>query len=845
MPLPLALRLARRETRGPIPGMWTFLACLALGVSAMAAVGSLSEALKAGISAEAATILGGDLEVSQIHQPLAPDVLDRLGRLGRISLCLEMRAMVATQAGTGPAKRALASLKAVDSAYPLTGRVLLRPAMDLSQALGAKNGLYGAVAHADLLARLGAKVGDVIEVGDGRFEIRAVLRQEPDRAIQLLAFGPRLLVSGDGLAQTGLILPGSMIRYVYRLKLADPGQADQTVEALKQAYPEAPWRVLAASQATPSLKDSFQRLGGLLALVGLCALLLGGLGVNQAVAGYLEAKTGSIATFKVLGASSRLVFWIFLPQILGLSLAGVVLGLGAGVLTGWLVAPALGQVLPVTPVPGLYPEPLILAGLFGLLTALAFAIPPLSSRTRVAPLSLFRGYASPVPPRPGRTALAVSTGLGLGLGGLVLASVPDLRLGWGFLGSVGVCLVVFWLVARLLVRLARALPAPPGPRLGLALAALHRPGNPTGQVVACLGLGLTVLACLALSDANFQYALRTELPAQAPAFFFLDIQPRQLEDFKRTVLAVPGVTRLETSPSIRGRIVKVKGLPVDQVQVAENAAWAVRGDRSFTYASAMPPHTALTRGKWWPTDYNGPALTSMDQEVAEGLGLDVGDSLTVNILGREIELKVASLRRVNWLSLALNHVFILSPGVLHDTPMTYLATAYVDNPEGQPAEDLYGAVTSRFANVSVQRVDEALGDVAKVAEQISLAIRICALVTLVAGLLVLAQSLRASLARRVYETVIYKVCGATRTDILAIMLGEHGLAGLAAGLAAVGLGAGLSWFFIEHYLKISWNFFAIPALAMMILAAGLTMVMALGGLWRILSRKAAPYLRND
>jgi putative ABC transport system permease protein len=283
----------------------------------------------------------------------------------------------------------------------------------------------------------------------------------------------------------------------------------------------------------------------------------------------------------------------------------------------------------------------------------------------------------------------------------------------------------------------------------------------------------------------------------------------------------------------------------ENLDVPENVAWAVRGDRSLSYSPQMPTGTVLTAGTWWPPDYSGPPLVSLDAEVAKGLGLGVGDILSVSILGREVELTVASLRRINWLSLSLNYALILSPGVLENDPMSYLATAYVDSAKPEAVSQVYDRVSSRFGNISIQRVDEALADVGKLAGQIALAVRSSAVVTLLAGLLVLAQSLRAAMARRVYETVIYKVCGATRLDVMAIMLWEHGLAGLAAGVAALVLGAGLSWFFVTRYMQVEWSFFAGPVLVTLGTAIVLTLVMSLTGVWRILSGKAWPYLRNE
>jgi len=843
----LCLRLARREMRGGMKGVWTFLACLALGVAAMAAVGSLSAAFRSAVESQAALITGGDVAVSQSHTPLAEGELAVLKGLGRVSGVMEMRAMAGRV--SGESRRTLASLKAVDAAYPLRGEVLLSGGEPLAKALASRDGVYGVVVHPDLLARLGLQVGDMLAVGDADFQVRATILQEPDRAFRLLAFGPRAIISAEAMEATGLLLPGSLVRYEYRLLLPGGPEGGPDAEAaaarLKAELHDPGVRVRTASEVSPTVGDGFRRLAGLMSLVGLSALLLGGLGVSEAVGGYLDTKTTTIATFKAIGASGRTVFWIFFPLIMLLAVAGILAGLAVGAAASLLAGPLLADVLPIVPKAGVYPGALGLAALFGLLTAVVFSVPPLSSRTRVGSMSLFRGYADPHRPRPGRVAVAVSVSLGLVLALLVLASAPNRLFGWGFLGSVAACAAAFRMLAWLMSLAARAVPLPRDPRAALAIRGFSRPGNPSGSVVACLGLGLTVLAAVSLSDANFQHAMRTELPEQAPSFFFLDVQPYQVDEFKALLASIPGVERVETAPSLRGRIVSVKGVPVERLDVQENVAWAVRGDRSLTWAREMPHGAKLEAGTWWPPDYSGPPLVSMDAEVAQGLGLKVGDRLSVSVYGREVEVTVASLRRIRWLSLALNHVFVLSPGVIEDQPMTYLATAYVSPAEPEAAEEVYRRVGARFGNVSVQRVDEALADVGQLAEQIAVAVRACAVVTLLAGLLVLAQSLRASMNRRVYEAVIYKVCGATRADIMAVMLGEYGLSGLAAGLAALVLGSGLSWFFVTQTMQTAWGFFAAPVALTLGLGITLTLALALRSLWRMLSSKAWPHLRNE
>lgn len=845
--LALVARLARAELRGGLSGMWVLLACLTLGVAAVAGVESLSAAFKATLSRDAAEILGGDLEISLTHRPAEPGQEAFFQRQARVSHIVSLRAMATTRKD-GATRRALASLKAVDRAYPLYGRVALDPDIPLETALAVSGGLPGAVAAPELLDRLGLALGDELSVAEGTFRLTAVLRREPDRVEGLFGFGPRLLIGLGSLDGTGLLQPGSLIRHEYRLR-PPPGRRPEAVaEAMSAAFPSAGWRVRLATGAAPGLSRFFDRMTAIMSLVGLAALLLGGLGVAQATRGLVDKKAVPIAVFKSLGAPGGLIFTVFLAQILVLAACGVVVGLAVGAAVPYLLGPLFSGLLPIAPTPGLYPEALAPAAAFGFLTALAFSAPQLSVARRLPALVLFRGYAAPDRPRPGPAALAATALFALALVGLALAVTPDRRLGLGFIAAGLGAAVTLALVSRALTAILSRLPAPRSPRLALALSALTRPGNQVRAVLASLGLGLTVLSGMALIDANFAERLAVEIPAQAPDYFFVDIQPHQLEAFTATVRSVPGIARLEVSPTLRGRVTAIRGRPPEEVLVDPDAAWAARGDRGLTTAAAPPPDTILADGTWWPEDYAGPPLASMDADIAKGFGVRVGDMVRLNVLGREMDVTVASLRRINWLSLGINYVFVLSPGSLDDQPLTYLATAYADKAGPDPTgagKALFEAVSGEFPNITAVGIGETLADVTALAGRIGVVVRAAALTTLAAGLLVLIQTLRTHLARKAYESVIYKVCGATRADILAVLGLEYALLGLLAGLVALLLGSGLSALFVDRYLLFPWRFYAAPALLTLFGATALTILPGLFGAWRLLGQKAWPHLRNE
>ncbi|EFL49985.1 protein of unknown function DUF214 [Solidesulfovibrio fructosivorans JJ]] len=841
----LAFRLAGRELRAGFRGFGIFLACLALGVAAVAGVKSLAASYQAGLAEDAASLLGGDLEAALSQRPATAEERAALSRLGRVSHLVSMQIMARRETAAGPAARTLATLRAVDGAYPLYGSVELRPPMPLASALAVRDGRPGAVVAPELLSRLRLKVGDTILVADAAYAVRAVLERTPDAAGGLTALGPPLLVAASSLHAAGLDGPGSLTRHFYRLRLPAGESAKSAMAALRREFPMAGWRLRDAAAAQPGLTRFMDRLAAVTALVGLAALLLGGIGISQAVSGYLDGRTASIAAMKCLGAPRRLVVTTYLLVIAGQAACGIAVGLLVGALVPVALGPLLGALVPVRFPPGPYPGALALAGGCGALTALAFSLPQLAAAGRVPPLLLFRGYDAPDRPRLGLTARLPGLLCLAGLFALAVVSTPDRRLGLGFVVAAVAATALFWLFAGLAVFLAGRIPRRPGIR-GLALRAISRPDNQVGRVLAALGLGLSTLCAMILVEANFRAAFTEDIPRTAPAFFFVDIQPDQLPSFLQTARSVPGVSRVETSPMARGRIAELRGAPVAEARVDPDARWAVQGDRGLTYAATMPEGTRIVAGSWWPKDYAGPPLVSVDEKIAAGLGLSLGDTVTVNALGREITATVASLRRINWLSLGINYVFVFSPGALDGIPMTWLATAYVDNKaSGDPAEALFNAVTGRFANVTAIGTGDALNAVLGVADKVAAAVTVAAGTTLCIGMLVLLQTMAVGMRRKTYEAAIYKACGAKRRDILAVFLGENALLGTLAGCMALAIGGGLAWAFVAFFMDLPFRFFAVPALLTVATAAGVTLTLGMAGLWRALAGKAWPYLRNE
>lgn len=840
----LAWRLARRELRGGFAGFRVFLACLALGVAAIAGAGSLNAALRAAMQGDARALLGGDLVARFIHQPAAPLEMAALERSGEVSLAIEMRAMALLESGD---RRTLVELKAVDDAYPLFGQVALAPEQPLAAALARRDGAWGAAVDANLLSRLGLTLGDSVRVGDAAFVLRATIEREPDRVASVFALGPRLMVHADALAATGLVQPGSLIRYYHRLRLSGPGDAEAAADRLRREVPDAAWQIRTAADAAPSLRRFLDNMTLFLTLVGLTTLLVGGIGVANAVRAFVDGRVPTIATLKCLGATAGLIFRVYLLQVGVMTLAGIAIGLTVGALLPLVLAGLPLGALPIVARAGVYPQPLLLAAAFGVLTALAFGLWPLARAGAVAPGALFRervaGLSGRLPWRP----LAATAAAVLALAGLAVGTAHHRMLAAGFVLGAALALLLFRAAAALVRRLAKAASRRPRlhagrPVLRLGLANLHRPGAPTTSAVLSLGLGLSVLVAVTLVEVNLSHQVGERLPEEAPAFFFLDIQQRQAEAFDAAVAAVPGAGAIERAAMVRGRIVRIKGVPVGEAEIGPEAEWAVRGDRGLTTRAAPPESSRVVAGAWWPEGYEGPPLLSVDARVARGLDLDVGDTLTLNVLGREITAEVASLREIDWSAMAMNFALVLSPGALAGAPHAYVATVHA-GPEAEDAVER--AVVERLPNVSAIRVRQALESVRDMMRGAALALRAAAAVTLAAGALVLAGAVAAGHRRRVYEAVMLKVLGARRADLTRAFVVEYGLLGLATGAVAAAIGSAAAWAVLVLAMRA--EHVPLPGHAAAVAGLGVAVVLGLGfaGTWRALGRRTAPLLRDE
>jgi putative ABC transport system permease protein len=840
----LALRLAARELRsglrGGLRGFRIFLACLALGVAVIAAIGSVRASIEAGLTREGAALLGGDAEMEFTYRYASDAERDWMqSNANRVSEVVDFRSMAIVD-HSGTPERALTQIKAVDSTYPLVGQVRLTPDIPLDQALAGQDGLPGAVMQRVLSDRLGLKVGDRFALGTQDFVLMAALAYEPDGAADGFALGPRTIVTTQSLALSGLLQAGTIYSTKYRLKLPPGTDLATLSETAQTKFESSGMRWTDARNGAPGITMFVERLGAFLILVGLSGLAVGGVGVSAAVRAYLATKTETIATLRTLGAERSTIFAIYFLQIGALSLLGILIGLVLGGLGPVALGPLIAAQLPFPAAFSLYPVALIEAATYGILTAFVFTLWPLARAERIRAAALFRDTLSRRATLPAaRYVIATALALAL-LVGLAAWFSGSARLTLWTAGGLAGSLVVLALAAVLIRMAARsAAPSARGsPSLRWALSAIATSRDGATPVVLSLGLGLSVLAAIGQIDGNMRRAISGNLPEVAPSYFFVDIQKDQMPGFSARLNGDPAVSRVESAPMLRGVITRINDIPARDVA---GDHWVIRGDRGITYAGKQPETTKITAGEWWPADYSGPPLISFAQEEADEIGLALGDTLTVNILGRDITATISSFREVDFSTAGMGFVLAMNEAALSAAPHSFIATVYAE-PQAEAAilRDLAG----QFPNITAIRVRDAIDRVSDILRSLAAATSYGAAATLLTGFLVLLGTAAAGEPARRYEAALLKTLGASRRRILGSFALRSAILGAGAGLVA--LLAGITGAWAVNFFIFETDYVVIWPSAIAIVTGGIlcTLLAGLAFAWGPLAARPARILRS-
>ncbi len=844
--LPLVVRLAGRELRAGLKGFYVFIACMALGVGVITAVGALADSLRAGFAAQGVSILGGDATLARMHARATAAERGYLESQGRVSEAATMRSMARRIDGS---EQALIELKAVDAAYPLAGALEMRDGASIGALLARAN---SAVVDPLFLERMQLKVGDGFKLGRIEVVISGVVEREPDGLGDRLSYGARVFVSTATLMNTGLVQPGSLVRWRYALRL--PEADDAALSAFRaraaKALPEAGFLYADRRDPSPRIRRVLDRLQQFLTLIGLTSLLIGGVGVANAVGTFIDRRRKVIGTMKSVGASGRMVFAIFFTQVMLIAGLGIAIGLAVGLSVPLLLDALIGSALPIKAVLQISPATVLTAIVYGVLVAALFTLWPLGRADRIRAGTLFREDVAPVRVRPGWPVIGATAAVLAALVGFAVLGAEARLVAGGFLAAVLGVLAMFAGLGWLVMWAARRAPRPRSAEWRLAIGNIGAPDGLTRSIVLSLGTGLSLLVAVGLTEASLTEELRARVPQTSPSYFALDIARSDRATFTDNIRkAAPGA-RIDEAPMLRGRIVSLNGRSTEGLKVPANAQWVLRGDRGLTYAETVPDGSTVTKGAWWAADYTGEPLVSLEQEIAGLLKLKVGDTMTVNVLGRNITARIANLREVKWESLAINFFMVFSPNALQGAPHNLLATVTLPKDLTPAVELAQEAAVARgvaraLPTVTLIRVKDAIAAFEAVFAKVMTAVSVAGGVTLAAGALVLAGALATAQRRRIKQAVILKTLGATRRQILTSHLIEYLLLAMAASVFAVALGGLAAWATITYVMEIGFVLSVAAIAQALAVALGLILAFGVAGTWAVLRAPAVPTLRSE
>ena len=843
--LPGWMRIALIDLRGDARRFVILLACLALGVGTIAAVSSVGAALQAAVDRDARVILGGDIEVRSRGTDISAEQRSAVEALGQTARIADINARASANDNS-----LLLSLRAASDAYPLVGTVTLGPetgTRPLGSLTASNDDLPGAVVDPQVLQRLGVSIGDIIRIGNADFVIRATLLALPDQAAQGFQLGLPAIISDGALAEAGLDQPGVLSRYSYKVVVAK-GTAATAIAALEKAYPHADWDLRQPADAAANLKRFFDLFARFLTLVGLSSLLVGGVGVSNAVSAYITERQTSIATLRSLGATSARIAVHFLTQILVLSLIGVLLGLALGAATSLLALPLLSGMLAIDLPPSVDPASLLTAAGFGLLIGFAFALLPLRGAQKLKPASLFRSTGGAETRLSWRDLAQWQTALPLlaalaAIGGLaVIATGAPWLVLWYAIGAIaafGLLRLAAWLLQRVL----RLLPPLPNSTLRQAIKAIHRPGAAAPVVVLSLGLGLALLLMITLLDQNLRAQIDGAVADEAPAFVLLDMPKDQVPLVEAFAAADPGIETLTTIPMLRGTIETINATPVAELPtLPDDLADMFEGDTAMSWAKSLPVGSTVVDGDWWAEDYSGPPLVSLSDEFRAPLDLSVGDEITIGVAGRPLKATIASFRAIDWREGGLSFRLLLSPGIIESAPQTVMGS--IDVVDGA-APAVESRLSAAFPTLTFLPVGEALERIAGILSSLANAVALVGSLAVVSGMLVLAGAMTVGRRQREADAVIMKVLGARRRDVVTAFVVEYGLLGLLAAIMGAALGMTAAWAILTFVMDIPFQP-NLPIVALVVIGAVVATI-ATGVLttWSAMSVRPARQLRAE
>ncbi|MHB8481672.1 MAG: ABC transporter permease [Nitrospiria bacterium] len=817
-----------------------FLFCVILGVGSIVGVGSISDQIESSVFKEAKGLLGGDIQI-ELNHPLSPEGLNLVKELEAQGIKnLSVQEMIAMASNPLNSTTQLVELKAVGEGYPFYGTLILDPPV----ASGLFPQSHLAWVEEPLLIRLEIRVGDEIKLGEIRLRVAGVIKKEPDRMTGAFSLGPRVMISEGSLKASGLIQPGSRVRYGYLLQVPPDRSIPQTVLKLKNALSDEKATIESYTDAQPRLRRFLNNLTVYLGFIGLISLFIGGVGVGNSIHAYLKEKMNTMGILKCLGTPSQTLFYIYFLQTLVMGILGSLVGAGAGLFLHAVFQEMLKSILPQT-LSYFFPYLAILKGmLVGLLVVLLFSLVPLFKIKNLRPnMVLRRDIPGALPGKIGSGHRWVIGAVLFSLLMFIYWQAGSLRVGATFTGVFLVSVIFLKLAAGVSLKWIKNL-NPRSFAIRYGMANLNRPGQFVQPVIFSIGLGLTVICAIFIIGTGLAQQVSDNIPINAPTFFFIDIQKSQKEAFEALLIRKYRQMGLrdtyEMVPIVRSRLQAVGDIRVKDLKNRE--AWYFQREYVLTSQKDPPAENKIVKGSWWPAGESGYHQISIEEDVAKHLGAGIGTTLTFDIQGIPVKGTITSIRSVNWENLRTNFFVIFSPGAFQDIPMSYIATA-----QSRPDLDLefQREVVALFPNVTAVNIRHVLDTLKEIMQKILLAVEFMGGFTVIAGLIVLAGSVAATRYFRLKEAVILKMLGAVRTKIARIFISEYALLGTIAGLVGGVMGSLLAWIFLKFIMEIEWKFPLFGVVTLFLLTVVLAVLISFSMIYRIIGNKPLAVLREN
>ena len=831
------LKLSLRELKGSFNEFKIVMISIFLGVFIITAVGSLSKNLKYEINNKSSELLGGDFELSTTYQEFPIKIKEWLEKNGKTSLIIELRTMLTSNQSVG-LKRRIVELKAVDQNWPLKGVPIIVPNKSINKSLKMNDNNNGALIDASLKNQLEIKVGDVLQLGKTKIQINGIIKKEPDRMFSFATFGSRLLISNATLKASGLVIPGSLVKY--KIKFI-PNNKNIDLSFLNKFVQGTNISIKNIKNSTNNFNSFIDKTSLFISLVGLITLLISGVGISNGVKGYLIKKIKNIAIFKALGAQNSIVFKIYFFQIIFIFLISIIPALIAGISIPFLLKTLISDSFLSTFEPFIFWEPIIISFLFGLIVCILFTIIPISKTYEIKPIQLLRLSAHHSLNNYSKKISALLLILIFALCFLIFKLTNDIKLSVYIFGVVLISFLILKGMTNLFFLFFRKLKFKIGSLLEMARKSLIRPDTFAKSIVISFSIGLALLITLNIIEESLEHKIANTINKQAPNYFLIDIQPNQINQVKALTAEFIGEDSLNAQPMLRGRVTAINNIKVENLKINKDVNWVLKRDRAFSWSNKTPKNVKIISGEWWPNDYTGPLLLSIGDKVAKGLNVKIGDKIQFNILGRNFEAEIFNTREIIWQNMDINFIFILSKNKIQNAPHSWIATTTNTNKEMNNA--LIEKIVSNFSNISSVSVEETYVAIKSILNLLITIVNSIAFITLLSGVIVLAGILNVSKKDKLYEVAIFKILGARPKKIIFLWLQEFLIIGLMASLISILIGMSVSFILVTYIFQIDYYFNYITLITLSLIVPVLITIVSFIKMLKLIYSKPLDVLR--